>query len=525
MLSFVAVFLALGASPPRPTGSISEVVVYQDRAAVTRRQRVTCAGVVTARFSGITPAADKASFRPEVQGGNITGLRAFQRERTDAFSPRVTALDERLRRVAAEVTAAEAELARINAGAESGEAFRAVTEERVTGELTAGKLDLAAWRTALETVLDTGLVAARARTPVDVRLRALAGERKRLEEERAALAAAARRTEYQVEVEITCPAGGEATLSLVYTVGGAAWTPSYEARLDEASASLELATFATVQQATGEDWRGARLLLSTAVPRQSATPPELAPLAVFAEEREAPRQQIVARSEPIRHAQTADARAAGNTSTGTALRAAGQGVSVRLELPAPADVPGDGTPVRLLVARNRLGAQVHLRTSPRLAPYVFRMADAFNGAPFALAPGPVDVYRGGSFVARQTLDEIPRGGRFTVSLGVDERVRASRLILEESEQKLGLFGRTRQHRFGYRLRVTSHLEAPEEVELCDQLPVSELDDVKVVVDPRTTAGYTLDARDGIVRWKWRLSPREWRTADLVFQVEVPSSLE
>jgi len=62
------------------------------------------------------------------------------------------------------------------------------------------------------------------------------------------------RTEYQVEVEVTCPAGGEATLSLAYTVGGAAWTPSYEARLDEARASLDLATFATVHQATGEDY-------------------------------------------------------------------------------------------------------------------------------------------------------------------------------------------------------------------------------------------------------------------------------
>jgi uncharacterized protein (TIGR02231 family) len=239
---------------------------------------------------------------------------------------------------------------------------------------------------------------------------------------------------------------------------------------------------------------------------------------VFAEEREPLPKQIVARVETVRHAETA--RATLDPTTGTALRARAQGLSVQVALPEPADVPGDGTPVRLLVARNRLGAELRLRATPRLAPYVFRIAEAFNGAPFALLAGPVDVYRGAGFVARQTLSEVPRGGRFSVSLGVEERVRVARLILEESERLAGLLSRRRDLRFRYRFELSSALTNPEEVELADQLPVSELDDVTVTMEG-TTAGYALDA-DGIVRWRQRLRPGERQTTNLGFRVAVPS---
>jgi uncharacterized protein (TIGR02231 family) len=501
------------------------VIVYPDRAAVTRRVIVACKDRASAEFAHLPPAADATSFRAQARGGTVEGVRASESTRTSAFSPRVAALDQRLRRLDEQLADAEAHLTRIEAGGENSEAFRSITEERVTRELAAARPDVTAWKAALATVLETGLAAARSRTPVDARLRALHRERDALAAERTALTAAAERKEHRVEVEVACPEAGEVAVALSYTVGGAFWSPAYEARADEQAATVELATFATVRQATGEDWRGARLVLSTAQPRRSATPPQITPLAVFAEKRDDPGKQLVTRTEAVHHAEAADPRAAAGATTGTGLRAKAQGTSVQMTLPAPADVPGDGAPVRLLVARNRLKAELHLRTTPRLAPCVFRVADAFNGAPFALLPGAVDVFRGGSFVARHPLPETPPGGRLTVSLGVDERVRASRLILEESRKSVGLLGRTRQLRYRYRFEIESHLGRPEEVELGDQIPVSELDDVAVVMDGGTSAGYSLDRRDGLVRWRWRLAPGERRILDLAFHVDVPSRYE
>ena len=56
--------------------------------------------------------------------------------------------------------------------------------------------------------------------------------------------------------------------------------------------------------------------------------------------------------------------------------------------------------------------------------------------------------------------------------------------------------------------------------------MSELDDVKVELDTKkATAGYALDAADGIATWKRKLAPTEKRTVDLVFHVDVPSSYD
>jgi uncharacterized protein (TIGR02231 family) len=393
----------------------------------------------------------------------------------------------------------------------------------VTAELWQARPDTSAWRIAFESVLELGLQAARDRTAVDARVRRLGDERSALRAELAALVAGGGRKEYLVEVMVSCPAGGVAEVELSYVVGGASWTPIYEARAREGSRQLVLAMHATIRQSTGEDWRGVQLSLSTAVPRQNASPPAMAALNVRAEEREAPRKQLVARSEEVRHAGGADPAAVAASGGRATVR--DHGLSAELALPEPADVPGDGTPVRVAAARAQLAADFRLRTIPRLAPAVFRVADVVNTAPFPLLAGPLELYRDGSFVARQALGETAAGARFTISFGVEERVRAWRMVLEEVERSAGLFGGTRHHRFAYRLHVASYLPRPEEVELADQLPVSELDDVKVVIDPRTAGGYALEPRDGFVRWRLRLAPGEKRALDLAFRVEAPSSYE
>jgi uncharacterized protein (TIGR02231 family) len=207
------------------------------------------------------------------------------------------------------------------------------------------------------------------------------------------------------------------------------------------------------------------------------------------------------------------------------LRVVGQGASVQMPLPAAADVRGDGVPVRLPVSRLRLAAALAVRAVPKMSPFVFRVAEAVNGGRAPLLAGPVEIFRGGSFVARQTLPFVPSGGRFTLGFGAEERIRVRRIVVEETERETGLFGGSRHHRFAYRLDLESHLPAPEDVDVVEHVPVSELEDVRVVLEARTTAGHDLDRADGIVRWRRRLRPGERAGLDLAFRIEVPSGYE
>ena len=70
------------------------------------------------------------------------------------------------------------------------------------------------------------------------------------------------------------PAAG-VRLVAEYDVPGARWAPSYTLRFDEALEQATLQVRAQVAQASGEDWQGVAIRLSTAQPEQWAELPEL----------------------------------------------------------------------------------------------------------------------------------------------------------------------------------------------------------------------------------------------------------
>jgi uncharacterized protein (TIGR02231 family) len=229
---------------------------------------------------------------------------------------------------------------------------------------------------------------------------------------------------------------------------------------------------------------------------------------------------IVERSEEIRHSEGASG--SGGSAMGTRMRAVAQGLSVQLLVPDAADVAGDGTAARVLFAHTPLPAQFHFRTSPKLAPFVYLVADAVNAAPFPIVAGTVDLYRDGSFLARHTTETVACGARFTLSFGVEERLRAKRVVLEEREHATGLISKGRQRDYAYRFYLANHLDRAVEIELTDHIPVSEMKDVTVAMEARTTAGYSIDNADGIVHWPLRLRAGEERAIDLAFRIDVPS---
>jgi hypothetical protein len=64
-------------------------------------------------------------------------------------------------------------------------------------------------------------------------------------------------------------------LSLEYFIPGARWAPSYQCRLSRDCREVELVMRALICQASGEDWSGVKLVLSTAAPMTWTELPEL----------------------------------------------------------------------------------------------------------------------------------------------------------------------------------------------------------------------------------------------------------
>lgn len=500
-------------------GGVVSAVVYPDRAQVTRTRVAECAQRAPVVFAGIPPAADPTSFRAAAQAGAVQGLRFEERLRALTYGPELKDLEARIRRIEGELGALRDARARNDGASGLADRYGELALALIGREMSEPRPNVGAWSAALNNALSARLKASRETSATDGKLRELEATHSDLRRREAALGAAGQRKEYVAEVIVSCT--GRVRVELTYLVGGAHWAPAYEARLGDGGA-VDLSTFGTITQTTGEDWKDARITLSTAVPRQNATPPDIAPLKVWADERKPPRKALVSRSELQRHAeQPVNVGAAG----GARLAVADQGVSVTMTITEPADVAGDGSPARLLVARTRLPGQVHYRSAPKFMPFVFRVADVTNAAPFPLLPGPLDAFRKGDFLGRYGLERVATGERFTLTFGVEESMKVKRTIVEEVQRDKGLTGGMRHHRYEYKLEAGNTLPRAEEVELTEQVPVSELDDVRVVIDGRTTGGFVQKKDDGLVTWRLKLGAGEKRELRLVFRIEAPASYE
>ncbi|MCY1017573.1 mucoidy inhibitor MuiA family protein [Pyxidicoccus sp. MSG2] len=504
------------------TSQVSSVVIYPDRAQVTRTRTVTCTGATTAVFDHLPQAASRESFRARAAGATLEGLTADTVTLEASLEPERQKWEARGLELDREQEVLEAAAARARDLARLSQGFTNVAVDRVTHELTGPKPDPRAWATAFDSALAVRLRGVKEARDVAEKQRVLKQKLAEVESELSRLTTLSERSEQRVEVRLSCPEGTQVPVELTYLVGGTSWAPLYEARAEEAAGVVELTSLATVRQATGEDWTGAKLFLSTALPRQDATPPEVTPLYVSAWKQPKERKVLVRRDEQQRHAEAGDGEAEAG---GEGLRVVSQGLSVQWEAQEATRVPGDGSAVRVRLGRHRLKADFSWRTAPKLHPVVFRVARLSNATPFPLLPGPVSIFRDTGFLGHQQLERVAKGAPFELTFGLEEGLRVKRTVVEEVQRPKGLFSGKQRFRYVYRFQLANVRARAEKVELSEHIPVSELDDVKVELEPESTAGYTLAAEDGIATWKVALAPGEQRTVDLVFHVDAPSDYD
>ena len=265
-------------SAPLVEAHIAEVTVFSDRARIRRRGRAPGkAGVELVRFPGLPGAVQLDTIRVSANGGRVLRVEAtpVQRERLsieqagklldalDAVGNRLAEIDDRR-------AGDDWEVGFLRALSPAPP----VSEEKREGRKNLVP-DVASWWKALDFVGERGRAASG-------RLLKLEGERRELVKERDRLLAdvqALNRGGFSDRVvdvvAIVDLARAGAELELEYFVPGARWKPAYDLHFASARGQIRVETAAVVEQATGEDWTDATLLLSTAMPGRGIDLPEL----------------------------------------------------------------------------------------------------------------------------------------------------------------------------------------------------------------------------------------------------------
>lgn len=506
-------------------GRVAEVTLYPDRAAVRRTVRATLTrGSWTLRVPGLPASADPASLQAKVvahaagaDAPRLEGVEYAMLPRRDhATTPEGRALLETVRELRRRVERSDRERALL------AEHDRLVDQVGIR-PAPAGPdgvtqpIDLQAAARQVEAV------AAEKRRIAEAS-RALADERDRLDRE---LAAATSRLESQggsdpferaAVVALTVPADGEVELEVGYLVSGAGWAPAYAVRADGAPGNAELEYDALVTQATGEDWNGVRLALSTAQPTAASAPPAIEPWFVDIERPAAPEATdagAVGAPEPaMAFAVAAEAAPAPASSArakleelAAAARVQDAGIAVTFGLPRPVTLPSDAARrQRTRIAALAPSARFAYVAAPLLSESAFLRGDLVNEGAFQLLPGTVQVFMGGEFVGESAMPSVAPGGEFRLFFGPDRRLRVRREVLSRVTGSSGLFGGSTTTTWKDRILVDNGTGRDVRVEVYDRRPVSRHEKVECALrDPRPALSADpayVEQRmpQGILRW-------------------------
>jgi hypothetical protein len=392
-----------------------------------------------------------------------------------------------------------------------------------------------------------------------------------LNKQLAELRAGRSKKQRQALIYLDSPAKAHSRISLSYLVNNASWLPQYNLRALPDNEKIKVEYNAVIHQASGEDWSGVEVSLSTAQPTTEAGAPVLGPMKVGLISRqmsdkplsiagEQKQQELAAISSPVQYRdltedfnrlqrQRQDMIIRGKGANSELQRLAWQnqiieltadqkdlrmirqqvqdftrieGVSVTYKLSGKLTIPSRSDQQLVTITSFDTDADFVFVATPLLTDYVYLQAEAVNNSDTLLLAGAASMYRDGQFAGKGHLDVVPVGKKFTVGFGVESRIQVAR---ELADKDVKSFLGNKVEKYKYRISINNYNDCTIALRLMDSMPYTEDENLGI---GEFTSNYALsDNSDyvrtlrpkGILRWDLNLEPNTFDDSATVVTCE------
>ncbi len=335
-----------------------------------------------------------------------------------------------------------------------------------------------------------------------------------------------------VAVDVEVSRAGHLDLEVSYKVGGASWSPVYDARAQFDKSETELVTYAIVSQGTGEVWEDVDMTLSTAQVSVGGTMPEVNSWFVHPSQ---PRSSLRAgsmklKAQSLGMADMAMKAEESMPSASVALeaenlyaQASQKGISVVYKLTRKVTVRPDGSDQKVPVAAQILSSSFEYSAYPRMVPLAYLTSRVTNAKDLQLLSGPVNIFLDGDFVGNSYVQNIAPGEEFDLYLGADEGVKVKRELLEKKSDDVliaNIPSPNRKMTYKYKLTAENYKAQAGKINLFETVPVSQDERIKVKVSQVSQDPQDKDWKDKKGVWRWQMQLAAGGKVEIFYTVVV-----
>lgn len=499
---------------------VSQVVIYPDRAQVVRIGEVNLTPETRSLlFRGLPGTMVPDSVRVTARSTSAVKIMGVEVQRVFLEAEQLP----EVKKIKAEISSVEAEINRIKgqeAILEAQEKFLnslgSAWSSQASRDIMAGHPDLTAvdkfveyLGQRLQTIQKSRQENARLLVEQQNKLEAL---KKKLGE----IMPASPREQYDVYVLIESASAGLLQVELTYAVGQAYWKPVYAFKALPETGEIELNFGALVKQKTGENWDNVSLVLSTSRPTAGYQPGQLSPWYLdFAQPRLRMASRELSQAKMALVEEAAPAPVMEETAETVETWS-----GVNFEVKKPWTVPSDGAERRVPVDVQKIPSRFDYLTIPKLQELAFLRSSFKNSLPYTLLPGRADLFIGQDYVGAFNLELVPAGDELKLFFGEDRQVKVKRELVRREKSGPGFLGKNERVTQVFKITVENLRKRPVEVEVQDQIPVSQNTKIEVKEVKIAPAPSRRDEK-GILSWELRLNPGQKQEITIEFSVEYP----
>ncbi len=524
--------------------AISAVTVYTDRAVVTRTATVELPGGTTELvFANLPQALNERSLQVSGRGtAQALILDVSAKQIFVDFTPnaRVKELEDLLKGLGKQVRGLDDRGNLLNAQQASLDRMETALFAPPTKDVP--RPDLNQFTSSLNYLTEQKARLVTERATLDEQREELTNKINAAQNQLNELRGSGGRAFKTVTVRVSAPQAGSLDVALSYTVPGASWAPSYDARVLSADRAVALSYFGIVRQSTGEDWKNVALTLSTARPGLGGAAPALSvwsldvfnPVLLREQAMNDRRREMTAKvaAPAAVNMQAFTTNAAGDAAGAAEERDAEMAratieagaTSASFKIAVASSVPSDNSPQKVPITSATLKANPEYLTVPKHLATAYLTAKVFNTSEFPLLAGAMNVFLDGTFVTTSALRTVMVGEKFDLALGADEGISVKHKRVNKFTEDTGLTNSGKRITYEYLITVQNNKRTTERVIVADQVPLSRNEKI-VVKQLAPTPGELKPTDEGSLKWTLDLKPGEKRELTVKFAIEYPNDVQ